>query len=679
MIFGKTGSRLAALILFIFACAADTPAQQIDSRFRMSEPLSPRIANYTMDIRLDTDNRLIHGTEILTWRNATSHPADEAQFHLYYNAWLNDKSSYLGSVRSSRDLSAYGDNDWAYCDVRSVKILAEHGFPERDLTPDMEYIQPDDGNADDRTVMRIPLPQPVKPGETISIEIIWESKVPRTFSRTGVRGDYYFLAQWFPKIGVFEPGGTWNCHQFIQTEFYADFGVYDAKLTVPAGWVVGATGREVDKKDNGDGTATHRYYQEDVHDFAWTTTPHFSVHNARFEGRGMPPVDMRLLLMPDHAGMEERYFAATTAALKYYQTWFGPYPYGHVTIVDPAYSSGSGGMEYPTFFTGGTRWLSPPETRSPESVTVHEFGHGYWYGIVANNEFEYAWLDEGLNTYSHIRTLNTAFPPPVLTRRYFEGFIPIVFSSVRIADRLDGMDGEYGFHSALKLDPLSVLSWKYGPGSYGLNSYNKAAMMLRTVENYLGWETFQKVMAAFYERCKFKHPKPEDFFATVNEVSGRDMNWFFEQAYNTANVFDYAVGIVKSKPVTAPHGYVREDGSLVFREGGEKGEPPLYQSEVYARRWGESVFPVEVQITFSSGETVHEQWDGKDRWVRFAYLKPASVEKVIVDPQHILVLDINYANNSWTSSPGSGAASRKWAAKWMIWLQSLMEFFSFFS
>jgi len=671
-------SGLFSIVLFFAAFAGQSIAQNA----QMSEPLSPRIANYTMDVRLDKEKRLIIGTETLTWHNTTSYSTGELQFHLYYNAWRNDKSSYLNSIRSSRNLSDYRENDWAYCVIYSMKILEKHGFPETDVTADMEFIQPDDDNEHDRTVMRVTLPKPVFPGDTISVEIQWESKVPRTFSRTGVRGDYYFLAQWFPKVGVFEHNGTWNCHQFIQTEFYADFGNYDVKLTVPTGWIVGATGSMIDSTIS-DTTTTHHYYQEDVHDFAWVTTPHFTVHidSMRFEDPNLPAVEMRLLLMPDHAAKKDRYFEATEAALKYYGEWFGAYPYDHVTIVDPAYKSGSGGMEYPTFFTGGTRWLSPPETRSPESVTIHEFGHGYWYGIVANNEFEHAWLDEGHNTYSHIRTLKEAYPPVVLTKRYFEGFIPVVFSGVQIADRLDGADQYYGFQSVLKRDPMAVISWKYGPGSYGVNSYNKAAMMLWTLENYLGWETFQKIMSTYYDRWKFMHPKPGSFFAIVNEVSGKDMSWFFEQAYYNSNVFDYAVGDVRSKPVQEPFGYIEEEGELIFRKGrkSESDTTQMYTSTVFARRWGEAIFPVEVKTTFANGDTVLESWDGKDRWVRFDYLKPAKVEKVEVDPEHILVLDINYTNNSWVSEPTAKAASYIWMSKWMIWLQSLMEFFSFFS
>ena len=181
----------------------------------------------------------------------------------------------------------------------------------------------------------------------------------RSLGRASI-GDDYFIAQWFPKIGVLQDSG-WNCHQFhCATEFFADFGVYDVRLTVPSGWIVGATGVERDVTDDqGSPSSTHHFYQADVHDFAWTTSPHYVEQRATFQRPTLPAVDMRLLLQPEHRGQEERHFAATRAALRYYGEWFGPYPYGHITIVDPAWQSGVDGMEYPTLFTAGTSWLAP--------------------------------------------------------------------------------------------------------------------------------------------------------------------------------------------------------------------------------------------------------------------------------------------------------------------------------
>ena len=647
-----------------------------------SEHLSGfKIASYLMDVRLDTSRKCLNGDLVLNWKNTTDFPATDLQFHLYYNAWRNNKSSFLNSVRyRKRDLSVYKDDEWAYCDIKEIRILKDENFEDEDLFPSIKFIQPNDGNPHDRTVLKAPLRRSVFPGESISVAIKWESKIPRTFARTGNIGDFYFLAQWFPKIGVFEDSGLWNCHQFIQTEFYADYGTYDVKLTVPSRWIVGATGREIGKYENRDGTTTHHYYQDMVHDFTWVTAPYFSAYTTRFDEPGLPPVDMRLLLMPDHENKRERYFTSTAIALKYYGEWFGAYPYGHVTIVDPAYQSRTGGMEYPTLFTGGTRWLSPPATRSPESVTIHEAGHQFWYGLIGNNEFEYAWIDEGFNTYTQHRIFKHYYPLPVLTKRYFEGFIPFVFDGVFKENRIAGADKYSGYQSVFKKDPMGLASWKHGPGSYGANAYDRPALMLQTLENYLGWDVFRKAMSVFFQRWKYKHPKPADFFATINEVSGQDMDWFFQEAYYKANVFDYGVGKVWSAAERDLHGYP-EPNNPYFEQAPKspnKGSGDNFASSVYIRRWGGAVFPVEIKITFNNGEEVLETWDGKARWTVFKYHKKASVESVEVDPEHKLALDINYSNNSWLRNSQATIASWKWTSKWMIWLQNWMEMMAFF-
>ncbi len=163
-----------------------------------------------------------------------------------------------------------------------------------DLMPAARYIAPDDGNVEDRTVLAVNLPQAVAPGATVAVEVAWTAHVPRTFRRTGVIGNYYFLSQWFPKLGVLEEAG-WNTHQFhMTTEFFSDYGVYDVRLTVPKGWVVGATGVERSTTDTPAGKTVHQFVQEDVHDFAWTTGPDLLVKTARFEHPRLPAVDLRL-------------------------------------------------------------------------------------------------------------------------------------------------------------------------------------------------------------------------------------------------------------------------------------------------------------------------------------------------------------------------------------------------
>lgn len=634
--------------------------------------------DYQMDVRLDPSTHILTGRSTISWTNNSNFYATDLRFHLYYNAWRSPKTSFLTSNRMrTRNFADWKPDEWSYIDVTSLTVISPlpsqdpevQSFKQTDLTRKMAFIQPDDGNPNDQTVLRVPLTDPVPPHSSIQIKLEFKSRVPRTFARTGFRDNYFFIAQWFPKLGVFQEDGTWNCHQFIQTEFFSDYGKYDVRMRVPTGWIVGATGVEGEAKDNGDGTTTHEFVQENVHDFAWTTSPDYRVYTHRFDSPPLKPVEMRLLLMPDHAGQQDRYFAATEASLKYYGLWWGQYPYGHITIIDPAYGSRTGGMEYPTLFTGGTRWLSPRGSGNPEGVTVHECGHQFWYGIVGNNEFEDAWMDEGFNTYSTSRVMQKVFGPSHFVRRYLDGFLPYLFGDLLEAPR--SAAGLEGFHSQLKWDIMGRPSWTYGPaaggkptnrpapsgrvysgGAYSVNSYTKPALMLETLENYLGWETFQKVMSTYFERWKFKHPRPQDFFNVVNEVSGRDLSWFWEQTYYSSNIFDYAVDFVDS-----------QDG----------------RQSVVLRRWGAAVFPVEVRITFENGDTVNENWDGKGRWTRFTYERKEKIRTVQVDPEHKLALDVNWTNNSWVRKAPAHFAARKWALKWMIWLQNAMEFGAFFS
>lgn len=635
--------------------------------------LSARNASYTIEAQLDPSARTLQGRELLTWRNISENPATELQFHLYYNAWRNTGSTWLREAAlRGRSLSAVRDEDWGWIDVGSIRLVGVGSSPPIDLTAGKRYIAPDDGNPLDRTVMAVPLPQPIEPGETINVDITWTSKIPRTFSRTGAVGDYFFIAQWFPKIGVLEDSG-WNCHQFhAGTEFYSDYGNYDVRLTVPAGWVVGATGREQEVRWNGE-QAVHRYVQEDVHDFAWTTSPAFLVRTATFSVEGLPPVEMRLLLQPEHDGQQERHFAATSVALEHYGRWFGPYPYGHITIVDPAWQSGSGGMEYPTLFTAGSRWIAPADVMQPEGVTVHECGHQFWYAIVGNNEFEDAWLDEGLNSFAEARAVAEAYDPHYLSRRYFGGFVPWVFRDLPLSREASG-NGLDRYRDAAESDVPATPTFKYWPATGGALSYDKTALWLHTLERYLGWQTLQRALSTFFERWKYRHPKPEDFFAVIDEVSGRDMSWFFDQVHRSSNVFDYGVQEFRSSP-SGITGFVDEDGSRSYVRNEPRGE---YETMVVVRRYGEATFPVDVVVRFADGEKAQETWDGRARWRLFSYRRSVPAVSVEVDPDRVLLLDIDRTNNSRTLEPQSGEASTKWMLVWLGWLEDLMLTYAFF-
>ena len=692
----------ATLVLgLVLAAPSPAPVAQVPSPATATPPalpasinaplpgaLSPRNASYTIDVRLDPAKRTITGSEILTWRNISSRSATELRFHLYWNAWRNTRSSWMRERRlvnpASGDRRDRPEADWGWINVTKVRLLPS-GTGPLDLTDAVRYIAPDDGNRDDHTVFAVPLSEPVAPGQTVNLQVDWTSRVPRTFARTGGIGNYFFIAQWFPKIGVLEDEG-WNCHQFhATTEFFADYGVYEVSMTVPRGWVVGATGVERDRRDNADETTTHRYVQEDVHDFAWTTSPDYVERTARFEHPTLSPVAMRLLLQPEHLSQADRHFAATIAALRFYGEWFGAYPYGHVTVIDPAWQSGAGGMEYPTLFTAGSRWIAPALVAQPEGVTVHEAGHQFWYGIVGNNEFEHAWIDEGFNTFSTARAIEEAGFSNQYAERYFGGFVPYPFRDIPLSRATDG-NRLPQYRPVAEFDAQSTASWRYWPGSGSAITYNKTALWLNTLERYLGWPTLQRIMSTFFERWKFRHPKPADFFAVANEVSGQDLTWFFNEVHRGSNEFDYGVQDLTSVPASG-RGFFDKGEALTFSPATDS--QGRFTTTVVVRRYGEAIFPVDVEVEFEGGERVRERWDGRERWKLYTYERLSRARSARVDPDRVLLLDVSYTNNSRTVAPqAEGAApntsnretiapqaeraAQKWMLKWLVWLEDAM-------
>jgi hypothetical protein len=625
-----------------------------------ADGLSPRNANYDISVRLDPVRKQITGRETIRWRNISAASTNELQFHLYWNGWRDDNSTWLREerLRAPAPLRPGDDvrrpEEAGAADITALRVTFD-GAAAADLTSAIRFIAPDDGNSADRTVVAVPLPQPVGPGASLQVDVEWSGRIPFAASRTGWVGDYFFFGQWFPKIGVLEDGG-WNTHQFhYATEFYADFGVYDVDMTVPAGYKVGATGRETRRADNGDGTTTHSYRAEDVADFAWTTSPSFIEERRAFNHPGLPSVEMRLLLQPEHRGQATRQFAAAAAALEYYGQWFGPYAYDNITIVDPAYGSNSDGMEYPTLFTGRATWLSPDRvSTTPDSTIIHEAGHQWWYGVVATNEFEHGWMDEGINTWATARVMEETRRPNLLAVRTFGDFIPYTVD-VPLSREVSG-NRMPAYRADAEADAAATPTFRDWPRSANAITYAKTALWMHTLERHLGWPTLQRVMAAYYDRWKFRHPRPDDFFQVAGEVSGQDLTWFFDEVVGGSTTFDYAVQELRN----------------------EDAGPGRTRVVVVAQRLGEATFPVDVVTTFAGGEQVTERWDGKDRRVIYTYERADKATRVEVDPGHVLLLDVNRTNNSRTTQPRAAAAARKWSLAWMVWLQELMITAGFF-
>lgn len=588
----------------------------LGSQVIFKEPLSPRIANYHLTAKLDTRQKLLSGSEELTWRNVSRTPVQELQFHLYMNAFGNAKSTFsIESLKRSRRFGKFNKEKSGGIKINNLTLNNSVG-----LTDSIQFIQPDDGNIFDSTVVRIPLPNPVNPGEQIKLNLTFQTKFPQIIARTGYSVDYFLIGQWFPKIGVLV-NGEWNCHQFHRnSEFFADFGVYQVDFTLPSNFVVGASGILLNKSSM-DSTNTWTFRAEDVHDFALTAWPSF-----RQETRRIKETKVILLYAPEHAGNVSRYFAAISAAIESTAQWLMPYPYPVLTIVDPpVHGFRSSGMEYPTFVVGGSLQKLPKSFKlMPEDVTVHEFCHQYFYGILASNEFEESWLDEGFTSF---------FTEKILTKTFGLHKSFSTFLNLR--------EGSLDHHRAgyLQNPGQSIVvkrSWEFPGKSYGRFSYDKPVLILQTLENYLGKKVMEKIIRTYLNRWKFRHPTTRDFIKIVNEIAPENMDWYFDQALFKSDLLDYSVEKIVNKKI--------------FPEQKDRASrsDSLFESEIIIKRKGTFLFPVEIQVVFSNGKILNKKWDGKSADDTLKYLKPSKVIAATVDPQNKIWLDANWTNNGFT-------------------------------
>jgi len=648
----KLSAILALSLLVTGAASAQLPSSAAAAP--TGQPLSQRVVAYQIDARLDAVKKTIDARETLTYRNLTGRPLDTFPFHLYLNAFQPTSTLMrevrLYGTRGTGAGSKWDPKHYGAIEVRSLEVVGQG-----DLTKQLQFVQPDDTptfrNPDDHTVLQVHLPRPAAPGEEVQFKIVFHDQLPEVLIRTGYKRDFFMVGQWFPKVGVWWHN-AWNCHQFhATTEFFADFGTFDVKLTVPQNYVLGASGDEVARVNNSDGTKTVAYHAEDIHDFSWTADPNFHVVDGAWTGSA-GKVKIHLLMSPENLRQTERYLQALKGTLDRFDRWYGPYPYDRITVVDPPHGAlDAGGMEYPTLITGGAAWWEPRGLRETEDVTEHEFGHQYWYGMVATNEFEEAWMDEGINSYTEVKVMDSL---------YGAARSELDFCGVTLGE---SGSQRMGYVGRADTDPMARFAYQYmSTGSYGAVTYSKTATVLLTLEGLIGEETMRKALHTYFMRYRFTHPTGEDFLKTLEEVSRQNLRWYFDQAVYGTNVLDYEVLRVYSD---------RLDWSEKKPTEERKGQT-VYRDTVLVHRKGDFIFPVEVEVKFDNGERVREHWDGRDRWVRYSYERKAKIVSAEIDPDHKVWLDKDRFNNSQTVDP-DGRATRKLATYWLFASQILAQ------
>ena len=514
---------------------------------------------YEIHVKLDDVGHYLRGKETILYTNNSPDTLDAVAMHLWPNAYSSEQSAFGkqkledGSLRfrNSKPEERGGIDSLAFT-VDGAAVT--YGYWKNEV---------------DVAVLK--LVKPIPPGATVKIETPFRVKIPTSFSRLGHIDQQYQLCQWYPKPAVYDREGWHPMPYLDQGEFYSEFGSYDVHITVPKNYVVGATGdlpkndpewawikareaksRELLEKPLGEAffpaefpdteMKTLHFHQENVHDFAWFCDKSYYILADTFKmpqsGREVRCVAMFTALDRDLWKEAPRYVGQ---ALYYYSLWNGDYPYNHATAVDGALSAGAG-MEYPNITVLG----AGGSARSLETVTMHEVGHNWYYGMLGSNEREYPWMDEGLNTYFEgkywkvVHGDSMDMIPPAMQQA-----LGINFTHTFMAQ------ASYEFAAGQGTDqPIQLHAADYSSLNYGIIAYMKSGLAFNYLEAYLGEEVTDRCFHAYFEKWKFKHPGPDDIQAVFEEVSGKDLDWFFNVYLLGVHKLDFRIQNIKGDAIT---------------------------------------------------------------------------------------------------------------------------------
>ncbi|HVZ98652.1 MAG TPA: M1 family metallopeptidase [Chitinophagaceae bacterium] len=544
--------------------------------FSASRPYFQQKTDYRIDVTLNDVDNTLDGFEIINYTNHSPDTLHFIWFHLWPNAYKNDRTAFSEQMLKSGNTGFYFSKDEArgYINRLDFKVdgitaqLADHPL----------YID----------VVKLMLPKPLLPGGTVKITTPFHEKIPYNFSRGGHEGASYQITQWYPKPAVYDNTGWHPMPYLDQGEFYSEFGNYEVQITLPKSYIVAATGelqnedelnflnekasesllpapkkkpviikpipgnRIINKKTLSpktkqqknhlnsaaqhpvssdfsitkeiEETKTIHYIQDSVHDFAWFADKTFIVKHDTLQLPSGRIVDVYSFYTPAQKEIWKNSIQFIKEAVLTRSQWLGEYPYNVVSAVQ-AKMGFNGGMEYPTI----TAISAMPSEQSLEFTIEHEVGHNWNYGILATNERDHPWMDEGMNTYFDNRYRQWKYGTgqrQTTGHDLFENKIPADKTGlgyrIVVADKKD--------------QPIEGTSENFSPINYDLMVYYKTGKWMKELENYVGEPLFDSCLHEYYNRWKFRHPSPDDFKKVIGDVSKKNVDSIFRLLHEKGNL-----------------------------------------------------------------------------------------------------------------------------------------------
>lgn len=505
-------------------------------------------ADYKLKVTLDTRLKMLRGEADITYTNNSPDTLSFLYLHLWPNAYRNDKTAFAAQQL------LHGSTDFYFSKPEARGYINQLDFKANGRTA---TLLDDSVHLD---IAKLMLPDPLLPGQKVSLQTPFQVKIPGIFSRMGHSNGFYALTQWYPKIAIYDSAGWHPMPYLDQGEFFADFGNYEVSLTLPENLTVAATGvletqSEINRlkkpkqpsstvssgvnttkkyikgkknpffnpntKDNPEvlfGQKTLFFKADRVIDFAWFAHADFLVKQDTLllDGREIAVYNY---LLPQDTTTWKNSIATTKNALRHYSAWLGPYPYPQVSVVaDPV--SPDNGMEYPMVTNLNS---NPGDTETLERLIVHELGHNWFQAILANNERDYPWLDEGLNSYIE----NKYFEKPDSTGQAEKIDTQISWENwlleMMVSRRLD--------------QPIATNSENFSYANYAAVAYTKAAQWLTQTEQRIGTPAMQQVLRSYFRQRAFTQVYPAHFFNVLKQYAG-----------DSADAGLYTTGRIKTVP-----------------------------------------------------------------------------------------------------------------------------------
>lgn len=601
---------------------------------------------YTISCELDLEKKILKGRENIKFTNDSSISFRELYLNLNMNAFLSPSSSFFKEWLILGSFEKFDFKNFGGIDILSIK------YGEEEIKESLNFISPDDGNKDDRTLAILNLPSPVLQGQTASLEIEFLTKFHEN-------SNFFIFFNWYPKLSAIEKKERefiWNCHQVHCLSVpNSNFASYKVEITVPRNFRVGATGSKVFERKTGKKKMV-RFLAESVNDFAWVTSPSFLEYKDTFiPERDLPlselkklerldeseeprkKIEILLLIRPERKLYKERYFKAIKEAIRFYWLNFSKYPYSTITFVDFPWVNEGIKFLSPGLILGNHPFFSPEGSLSLERIISKALGEQYWWNIVSSDGTYESWLGDGLSSYLEHLILKEVFNEQVIYKYFSFAPIPYVESLDLPLFGFYFVKTKAGVETPLlleylksgKLDPLSKKPWEFASfESYRVNTKIKPALILLTLEKNFGKRRLVAFLRNYFKRYAFRKPDTNDFLDMMEAEIGTNARKLFEFFLFRRDSVDFSVAEVKN---------------LKLKEEGKN----FFLSWVLIEKKGDLVFPVDVEIFFEKGNKAIERWVGEGNWKKFVYKSEKKIEKVVIDPHKKFLLDANRFNNSF--------------------------------